>query len=89
MAIEYSTITKKGQVTLPVALRRHLGVERGQRVAFHAEAGRVVIEAAPSLDEARRRLRSEAEAAGTWAKPQDPADAWAGAAAEKVAKRGA
>ena len=28
------TITKKGQVTIPAEVRRHLGIERGSRVAF-------------------------------------------------------
>lgn len=29
-----ATITSKGQVTLPKALRRHLGVQRGSRIRF-------------------------------------------------------
>jgi AbrB family looped-hinge helix DNA binding protein len=85
MAIEYSTVTRKGQVTLPVELRRHLGVEPGQRVGFRAEGNHVVIEPAPSLDHARARLQSEAKSAGTWNAHQDNTDAWAQAAADKLA----
>ena len=29
-----ATITKKGQVTIPAKVRRHLGIKRGDRVAF-------------------------------------------------------
>lgn len=29
-----ATITKKGQVTIPAEVRRHLGIKRGDRVAF-------------------------------------------------------
>jgi hypothetical protein len=45
----------------------------------------VVIEPAPSLDRARTRLQSEAKSAGTWGAHQDSKDAWAQAAADKLA----
>lgn len=31
---EFSTLTKKGQVTIPVSIRKELGLEPKQRVAF-------------------------------------------------------
>ena len=41
-----STITGKGQITLPKAVREALGVGYGDRVAFHIhEDGTVTIEA--------------------------------------------
>lgn len=41
-----STITSKGQVTLPVAIRRHLGVGINEKVAFVIdEEGAVHLEA--------------------------------------------
>ena len=39
-----STLTSKGQITLPKALRDRLGVREGDRVVFHVdEQGRVVL----------------------------------------------
>jgi len=40
-----STITGKGQVTLPVKIRRHLGVDIGDKIAFAvAEDGTVKVQ---------------------------------------------
>jgi len=40
-----ATITSKGQITLPVEIRRALGVGPGDRVSFRtADDGRVVVE---------------------------------------------
>ncbi len=33
-----STVTSKGQVTIPAEVRRHLRVERGSRISFVIEA---------------------------------------------------
>ncbi len=42
-----ATITSKGQITLPKAIRDHLRLKAGDRVAFRArEDGSVVVEAA-------------------------------------------
>lgn len=36
-----ATITKKGQLTVPAEVRRHLGIKRGDRVAFVMEGDQV------------------------------------------------
>ena len=42
-----STITSKGQVTIPKEIRHLMGLEPGDRVVFRADAsGRVVVEPA-------------------------------------------
>lgn len=38
-----STVTEKGQVTIPVEIRRQLGIEPKDRVAFVVENGVVVL----------------------------------------------
>jgi AbrB family looped-hinge helix DNA binding protein len=38
-----SSVTSKGQVTVPAALRRKLGLSPGDRVAFVEEEGRVFL----------------------------------------------
>lgn len=44
-----STISTKGQITLPVAVRRKLGLKPGDRVVVEATEGAVVVRPAPDL----------------------------------------
>jgi AbrB family looped-hinge helix DNA binding protein len=39
----FSTITSKGQLTVPQEIRKRLGLETGDRVEFVVEEGRTVI----------------------------------------------
>ncbi len=47
-----STVTPKYQATIPLAVRRFLGIEKGDRVVFEQVAGQIVIRKAPRADEA-------------------------------------
>jgi antitoxin PrlF len=40
---EFSTITAKGQTTVPKSVRKILGIDLGGRVAFRVEDGRVTL----------------------------------------------
>ena len=42
-AVPSSTISSKGQVTVPLEVRRRLGLHEGDRVEFVNEGGRVVL----------------------------------------------
>lgn len=44
-----ANLTAKGQVTVPVRLRKILGLTAGDRVRFGTEAGRVYLEKEPEL----------------------------------------
>ena len=44
-----STISTKGQITLPAALRRQLGIKPHDRVVVELENGAIVIKPAPDL----------------------------------------
>lgn len=44
-----TTITQKGQVTIPVNIRKKLGVETGQRVVFEERGDEVVVKAVPDF----------------------------------------
>ncbi|EMA35792.1 AbrB/MazE/SpoVT family DNA-binding domain-containing protein [Halococcus hamelinensis] len=62
MSVHEATVTSKGQITIPKAVRDRLDLERGERVSFEvAEDGTVRLrkEDAP-LDELRE-LRDEVE----------------------------
>lgn len=47
-----STVTRKGQVTIPAEVRRRLGLRRGDRVAFLEENDRIVLKPVESDVEA-------------------------------------
>ena len=49
MAIEYAMVKAKGQVVIPVDIRRKFQIDEGTRVAFLEEAGRLFIQ--PVTDE--------------------------------------
>ena len=56
MSVSYTTITSKGQITLPVEARRALGLKPGQKVAVHVEGDRLVIDAPHDIAQIRFRL---------------------------------
>ncbi|MDR0284097.1 MAG: AbrB/MazE/SpoVT family DNA-binding domain-containing protein [Propionibacteriaceae bacterium] len=85
MTMTYSTITAKGQVTLPAELRRKLGLRPGARVAIREVQGTVVIDPPPDMTTVRARARAEMEAANTWGTVIE-SGAWAGEAAQKVTR---
>ena len=61
-----TTITGRGQVTLPASVRRLLGVSAGERVAFVVEGDTVRVEpVATRLDEVLGSVRPLADAPGT------------------------
>lgn len=52
--MDASTVTSKGQVTIPKAIRRELGIGQGSRVAFASKNGKVelrVLHRAPAAVE--------------------------------------
>ena len=41
--MELAKITSKGQITIPVAIRKHLGVKEGDKVMFIQEGNKVIM----------------------------------------------
>jgi len=80
----YSTITSKGQITLPARLRHKLGLETGRRVAMREVDGRIVIDPPQDMDAIRARAQAEMRAAGTWGSVVNAADGWRIAATRKL-----
>lgn len=66
MTMELAKITSKGQVTIPVEIRRKLGVREGDKLLFVEEAGKVYIlnSSMEALKEAQAAFAGEAERAG-------------------------
>jgi AbrB family looped-hinge helix DNA binding protein len=64
--MELAKITTRGQLTLPIAIRRKLNVQEGSKVVFIEEKGRIIIENAGMLaiKEAREGMRGVADDLG-------------------------
>lgn len=53
----FSTISSKGQVTVPLEIRRRLGLETGDRVEFVIEQDRTVLRPARSRENPFEKYR--------------------------------
>lgn len=57
--MELAKVTSRGQITLPLAIRRKLDVKEGDKVAFYEENGRIVVENAAKLTIAQEKKPGE------------------------------
>jgi AbrB family looped-hinge helix DNA binding protein len=64
--LDVSRVTSKGQVTIPVEMRRKLGIKDGDKVVFMEEGNRIVIANAAmvALKEIQEAFSGEAERLG-------------------------
>lgn len=64
--MELAKVTSKGQVTIPVEIRRKLGIKNGDKVLFIEDGGWVYMmnSSMDALREAQRAFAGEAEKAG-------------------------
>ena len=64
--MELAKITTKGQITLPISIRRNLKLKEGDKVAFIEKDGQYIIINPISLaiDKARNAFKGEAERLG-------------------------
>ena len=64
--LDVSRVTSKGQVTIPVEMRRKLGIKDGDKVVFIEEGSRIVIANAAmvALKEVQEAFSGEAERLG-------------------------
>lgn len=54
-----TTLTQKGQATIPVSIRRKLGLKKGNKIVFEERKDEFVIKKNLSLDELQGSLKSE------------------------------
>ena len=57
--MELAKVTSRGQITLPLAIRRKLDVKEADTVVFYEENGRIVIENAAKLTIAQEKKPGE------------------------------
>ena len=64
--MELAKVTSKGQVTIPVEIRKKLGIKNGYKVLFIEDAGRIYMmnSSMEALREAQIAFKGEAERLG-------------------------
>jgi antitoxin PrlF len=62
--MELSRISSKGQVTIPIDIRKKLSLKEGDKVLFMEEAGKVFIANASALKKIQTAMEGEAEKVG-------------------------
>lgn len=64
--MELAKLTSKGQITIPIDIRRKLGIKEGDKILFIEEAGRIYIlnSSMEALREAQAAFSGEAERVG-------------------------
>lgn len=64
--MELAKVTSKGQITIPIDIRRKLGVKEGDKVLFMEERGRIFVmnSSTQALRKAQEAFAGEAERLG-------------------------
>ena len=64
--MELAKVTSKGQITIPIEIRKKLGIKIGYKILFVEESGRVYMmnSSMDALREAQRSFAGEAERLG-------------------------
>lgn len=64
--MELAKVTSKGQITIPIEIRKKLGIKAGSKVLFLEENGRIYLtnSSMEALREAQAAFAGEAEQAG-------------------------
>lgn len=64
--MELAKVTSKGQVTIPIEIRKKLGIKNGDKVLFMEDSGRIYMmnSSMDALREAQRAFAGETEKAG-------------------------
>lgn len=64
--MELAKVTTKGQITIPIEIRRKLGIKNGDKVLFLEESGRIYLmnSSMDALREAQAAFAGEAERLG-------------------------
>ena len=64
--MEIAKITTKGQITIPLEIRKKLGIKDGDKIVFIEENGRIIIEnpVKIALKDIQNAFQGEAELSG-------------------------
>lgn len=64
--MELAKVTSKGQITIPVEIRKKLGIKNGDKILFIEEAGKIYMinSSMDALHEAQKAFAGEADRLG-------------------------
>ena len=48
--MEMSSVTEKGQATIPASIRKRLGIKKGDKVSFRIERGKAILQKVDPVD---------------------------------------
>ena len=77
MSVMYSTVSTKGQVTIPAEIRQKYSLQPGRRIGFRAAGDDVSLVLPQPIDEVRATLQQSMRAKGTLGVTYESGDGWA------------
>jgi AbrB family looped-hinge helix DNA binding protein len=80
---KHTTITEKGQITLPAEMRRALNLEAGEKINVSLQGERILISKPVDIKEVRRQLQEQMIQKGTEKQTVQNGDGWAAHIKEK------
>jgi AbrB family looped-hinge helix DNA binding protein len=81
--VKYTTMTKKGQITLPVEMRRALNLEPGKKLNITFQDEKLLISKPVDVEEVRRELREQMAQRETEKSAVQNGDGWTAHVREK------
>jgi AbrB family looped-hinge helix DNA binding protein len=84
--MSYVTMTVKGQITVPVEIRRTLGLLPGKKLNISLKGDDIVIKKPVAVEDIRQRLRKEMEEQGTDGVKPESGAGWTAHVEERFGK---
>jgi AbrB family looped-hinge helix DNA binding protein len=81
--VKYTTMTEKGQITLPVEMRRALKLEPGRKLNIVLQDEKLLISKPVDIGEVRRELQEQTALRGTEKAAVRSGDGWTAHVREK------
>jgi AbrB family looped-hinge helix DNA binding protein len=84
--MSYVTMTAKGQITVPVEIRRSLGLLPGKKLNISLNGDDIVIQKPAALEEVRQILKAEMDGKGTRGVKTESGAGWIAHVEERFAQ---
>ena len=68
--MDISSVTEKGQATIPASIRKRLGIKKGDKVLFRMERGKAVLRKVDPVDWGYLKMAEET-LKEEWLSPED------------------
>jgi AbrB family looped-hinge helix DNA binding protein len=84
--MQYVTLSSLGQITVPMEMRKALGLLPGKKVNISLNGDVIVIQKPEALDEVRRLIKAETAGQGTAGEGTESGAGWTAHVAERYGK---